>query len=55
MADELSQNKFSNFYATKNGMIEPTCERLYRWKFGGEEIGKFRCNNAEENKKLQKG
>ena len=28
LVDERTLMKFSNFYNTKNGMIEPTCERL---------------------------
>jgi hypothetical protein len=58
MADERTQLKCSDFFDTKNGMVEETCEQLYRWKESGrEESGRganiIRLNNAGENKLLQ--
>jgi hypothetical protein len=31
MVDERTQLKFSDFFDTKNGMVEETCEQLHRW------------------------
>ena len=44
--------KCSDFYEIKNRMVDPTCEYLHRWKLGSNEVSKFRCNDAEENKKI---
>jgi hypothetical protein len=45
--------KFSDFYETKNGMIEPTCVQWNHWKDAGLTV-KFVClDNAGENKKLK--
>jgi hypothetical protein len=46
--------KFSKFYETKNGMIEPTCEQLSKWAQEGYGIEAIRMDNAKENKALQK-
>ena len=45
--------KFSDFHATKNAMVEPTCEHLHQWKQAGRGIEIIRCDNAGENEKLQ--
>ena len=45
--------KFLDFHATKNAMVEPTCEHLHRWKQAGRGIEIIRCDNAGENEKLQ--
>jgi len=45
--------KFSDFYETKNGMIEPTCEQFLNWKNNGIKLDKIRLDNAGENKKLK--
>ena len=50
---EGSQLKFASFHQTKNGMIEPLCEQLSRWKQQGLGIDIIRCDNAGENKGLQ--
>ena len=54
MVDEATQKKISDFYESKNGVVEPTCEQFHRWKLGGNEVKKFRCHDAGENKKLDK-
>jgi hypothetical protein len=54
MVEERTQLKFSDFYPTKNGMIEPTCEQFYKWKQSGKQVKYVRLDNAGENKKLQK-
>ena len=35
MVDERTGMKFSNFYALKVAMVEPTCEQWYHWKMVG--------------------
>jgi hypothetical protein len=35
MVDERTQLKFSDFFDTKNGMVEETCEQLHCWKESG--------------------
>ena len=50
--DEATQKNVSNFYESKNGVVEPTCEQFHRWKLDGNEVKKFRCDNARENKKV---
>ena len=54
MVDEWTQLKFSDFYTTKNGMVEPTCEQFYRWKQSGNPVKYVRLDNAGENKLLKK-
>ena len=38
MVDERTRLKFSDFFVTKNGMVEPTCEKLQRWKECGKVV-----------------
>jgi hypothetical protein len=52
MADERTQLKFSDFFDTKNGMVEETCEQLHRWKESDRGAKIIRLDNAEENKLL---
>jgi hypothetical protein len=53
MVDERTQLKFSDFFDTKNGMVEETCEQLRRWKESGRGADIIRLDNAGENKLLQ--
>jgi hypothetical protein len=53
MVDERTQLKFSDFFNTKNGMVEETCEQLHCWKESGREAKIIRLDNAGENKLLQ--
>ena len=53
MVDEKTQLKFSHFYETKNGMIEPTCAQLNKWREAGKPVSFVRLDNAGENKKLK--
>ena len=53
MVDERTQLKFSDFYTTKSGMVEPTCEKLHRWKEAGMAVKYIRLDDAGENKSLQ--
>jgi hypothetical protein len=49
MVDEQTGTKFTDFYATKAGMIEPTCAQLHRWKTSGHGVKNIRLDNAGEN------
>jgi hypothetical protein len=46
MVDERTGMKFTDFYETKAGMIEPTCVQLYRWKTSGHGVKYIRMENA---------
>ena len=47
------QLKFIHFFETKDGMVEPTCELLSRWKRSGRAVDIMRLDNAGENVLLQ--
>jgi hypothetical protein len=53
MVDERTGMKFSDFYEKKDGMIEPTCAQLNRWKDAGLAVKYVRLDNAGENKGLK--
>ena len=53
IVDERTQMKFSEFFVTKNGMIEPTCVQINQWHQNGMIVRYLRCDNAGENKKLE--
>jgi hypothetical protein len=38
MVNERSGTEFSDFYETKDAMIEPTCAQLHRWKQSGHGV-----------------
>ena len=52
LMDETTQLKFTEFFDTKSGMVEPTCELFQLWKQNGKEVKVVRCDNAGENLKL---
>jgi hypothetical protein len=52
--DERTQMKFSSFHEHKDGMVESSCELFHKWKEGGNPVKFIRCDNAGENKTLQK-
>eukprot|EP00957_Ditylum_brightwellii_P038657 2922379-Ditylum_brightwellii.AAC.1 len=54
MVDECTSLKFSDFFKTKNGMVEPTLEQFNRWSKKGIMVQYLRCDNAGENKTLEK-
>ena len=54
MVDEMTGLKFTEFFETKNGMVEPTCQQLSRWKDRGIPVKIIRCDNAGENLLLEK-
>ena len=43
---------FTEFFATKKGMIEPTCAKFQQWKESGKPVTHLRMDNAGENLKL---
>ena len=53
MVDERTGMKFSDFFARKSDMIEPTCQKLFKWKQAGLGVKFIRLDNAGENKALQ--
>ncbi|CAB9531653.1 unknown protein (Partial), partial [Seminavis robusta] len=46
--------KITNFYKSKNGMVEPTCEKLYQLQSRGFLPDVLRMDNAGENQTLEK-
>lgn len=53
MVDEHTHMKFSDFFETKDGMVEPTCQKLSLWKQQGKPVENIRLDNAGENVKLE--
>jgi hypothetical protein len=53
MVDERTGMKFSDFYETKDGMIEPTCVQWNHWKDAGLAVKFVHLDNAGENNKLK--
>jgi hypothetical protein len=53
MVNQQMGLKFSNFFDTKNGMVEPTCEQIHQWKQNGITVDYIRLNNVGENKLLK--
>ena len=54
IVDEKTGYKSSMFKETKDGMIEPTCQKLHNWKQQGMEVKTIRMDNGGENKGLVK-
>jgi hypothetical protein len=54
MVEEKTQLKISDFYKTKKGMVEPTCEILQKWKQQNKGVQVIRCDNGGGNIALQK-
>jgi hypothetical protein len=46
LVDEATQMRFSDFFPSKNSMIEPTCKMLSKWVKSGKAIMIIRCNDA---------
>ena len=53
IVDDYSELGFGDFYATKDAMVEPTCELIHMWKEAKLPVRVIRCDNAGENKVLQ--
>jgi len=54
IVDEKSNLKFSSFHQTKNEIANYTCIMLNKWKDSGIVTKYCRCDNAGENKTLEK-
>eukprot|EP00957_Ditylum_brightwellii_P141865 10808247-Ditylum_brightwellii.AAC.1 len=54
LVDEHSTLCMSSFHTTKNGMVEPTLEKFSRWEKSQQKVEYVRCDNAGENKTLEK-
>ena len=48
MVDGRTGLKFSDFFATKNGMVEPTCAQFQKRKTHGYKVTILRMDNAGE-------
>jgi hypothetical protein len=53
IVNEATRLMTCNFYSSKNGMVEPTCELFHQWKTAGHPIEILFQDNAGENKLLQ--
>ena len=53
IVDEATGRKFSDFYPSKDKMVEPMCEQLQIWKNENRPVKTIRCDNAGENNKLE--
>jgi hypothetical protein len=53
MVNEQTGMKFSDFYETKDAMIEPTCDQLHRWKGNGHGVKYKQLDNAGKNLALE--
>jgi hypothetical protein len=42
-----------NFYQTKDGMVEPTCEQFHKWKLNGMPVKYVQMDRAGDYKKLK--
>jgi Reverse transcriptase (RNA-dependent DNA polymerase) len=54
MVDEKTQLKFVDFFETKDGMVEPTCEKLKLWAQSGHKVDVIRMDNGGENLLLER-
>ena len=54
MVDEKTQLKFVDFFETKDGMVEPTCEKLKSWAQAGRKVDVIRMDNGGENLLLER-
>ena len=53
--DERTKIKGSDFYETKDGMVEPTCELFEKWQKQGKPVKFVRMDSAGKNIKLENG
>jgi hypothetical protein len=49
------RKKFSDFFASQSGMIEPTCGAINKWRKFGKNVKIIRCDDAGENVLWRKG
>ena len=52
--DEKTQMGFSDFYEKKNEIVIPACVQFTKWKNTQMPVKCIRCDNAGENKELEK-
>ena len=52
--NEFTHLKFSSFYETKNTIVEPTYTKLHQLKTDSYQVKYIRCDNAGENKSVEK-
>jgi len=50
MVDEASQFKISDFFVSKNAMIEPTCETIFNLKEENKIVKYIQCDDGGENR-----
>ena len=53
VVDERTNLKFTEFFATKDGMVEPTCEQIYRWNQANLPVKTVRWDDGGENFRLK--
>jgi hypothetical protein len=53
MVNEATNLKFSDFYQTKDGMVEPILTKWSKWQGMGFDVNNVRLDYAGKNKKLQ--
>ena len=53
VVDDYIGMKISSFYDTKNGIVEPTCDRFENWRQNGRPVKFVRCDNRGENVNLE--
>jgi hypothetical protein len=46
IVDKTTQMKFSDFFETKIGMVEPICKIFNQWKNEGHEVEYVRCDKG---------
>ena len=46
MIDQRTEMKWSDFFKTKDGMVEPTCVKFNKWKQAGIPVKIVRCDNG---------
>ena len=54
LVDYYSELPFTSFHPTKDDMVEHTLQQLNTWIQAGRVVKTLRCDNAGENKKLEK-
>ena len=54
MVDERTGLKYSSFHDKKSDMVAHVCRQMRRWKHEGRPVKIIRCDDAGENKKLEK-
>ena len=54
IVDEATLLKFSNFYQAKNNMVQPSCILINKFRNMSILTKYIQCDNASENKSLEK-